>query len=163
MPSTLTTTRTKARRAASRTRPPQPAPAYPTPEGSGPAPLVDTAALDRLHDELEGNDRLWDSFLQTYAVRLPHRIERISRALAGGDTDAAMDAVLSLRTSSQMAGAARLAGMTLALERSIRGAAQHQESDVILQTLATTHLPVLAECARHTGQQLQHQLRDATS
>lgn len=162
MPSTLTTTRTPDRRAAARSRP-QRAVCDTIPEASGPAPLVDTAALERLHDELEGNDRLWNSFLQTYTVRLPHRVERISLALAGGDTDAAMDAVLSLRTSSQMAGAARLARMTLTLEQSIRGSAEHQEPDMILRTLASTHLPVLAECARHTAQQLQHQLRDAKS
>lgn len=72
------------------------------------APVLDTDALRRLGDELGDKDILC-GFLRRYVTMLDQRIDRLEHALAAQDHAAWMDAVLSLKTSSSLAGARALA------------------------------------------------------
>jgi len=80
------------------------------------APVLDHGALHRLGEQLEDSEVLC-RFLCRYLSMLEARIARLDEALAGADQAAWMDAVLSLKTSSSMVGAAALAERAAALER----------------------------------------------
>lgn len=71
------------------------------------APVLDLDALRVLGEELGDADVLC-TFLRRYLEMLDRRIERLERALSVEDRDSWMDAALSLRTSSAMAGAQAL-------------------------------------------------------
>lgn len=72
---------------------------------SGPAsgPRLEPAALEILAEHVGSSAA--ESFLATYLTMLPDRLERIVRALEVRDTDQALDAVISLKVTSAMAGA----------------------------------------------------------
>lgn len=55
-----------------------------------------------------------------YRGLLPERVRRIAVALAAGETDDAMDAVLSLKVASATVGTHELAGIAARLERLLR-------------------------------------------
>lgn len=80
-------------------------------EGKNPdmtiAPVLDTRELAQLGEELGDRDALC-TFLDRYATMLDQRVDRLERALDARDVDDWEDAALSLRTSSQMAGAMAL-------------------------------------------------------
>lgn len=81
------------------------------------------------------------NFAAAYHQMLPVRVHRISDALRKCDHDAAMDAVLSLGTSSQLIGALRMAHICNRLEASLllaHGAAADQDGQEI-----EDHLPQL--------------------
>jgi histidine phosphotransfer protein HptB len=78
-------------------------------------------------------------------------------ALTTGDLEGSMDAVLSLKTSSQMVGAERLAGLALDLENEIRAEARHADMTVALPRLAATFLRPITQCSRQTTHRLQAQ------
>ena len=71
------------------------------------APVLDTDALGRLGEQL-GDPDILRRFVRRYATLLDQRVERLHRALATQDHDDWVDAVLSLKTSSAMAGATAL-------------------------------------------------------
>jgi HPt (histidine-containing phosphotransfer) domain-containing protein len=119
---------------------------------------VDITTLALLHDELEGNDLIWGRFIQDFVARLPHRVERLLLTLTRGDIDDVMDAVLSIRTSSQMVGAARLATLSRDLEQAIDEASRHSDTEEVLTRLGETRIPYIKACAQQTGQQLQKHL-----
>lgn len=75
------------------------------------ASLLDTAALRRLSEQL-GDDAVLCRFLQRYRSLLARRIARLEDALQEQDAAAWDDALLSLRTSSELAGARALAERT---------------------------------------------------
>lgn len=79
------------------------------------APVLDTDALRRLSDELGDVDMLC-GFIRRYVAMLDQRIERLERALAAQDHEGWMDAVLSLKTSSTLAGAQALADLAAGLQ-----------------------------------------------
>jgi hypothetical protein len=83
-------------------------------------PLLDPAALDRLRDELDDDEGVWGVFVRNFIAQLPQRTEKLRLALTTGDLAGSLDAVLSLKTSSQMVGAERLAELAMGLERSVR-------------------------------------------
>ncbi|MGA7205498.1 MAG: Hpt domain-containing protein [Specibacter sp.] len=71
-------------------------------------PLV---SLDTLHDleaSLDGEATLCRGFVRTYVDMWSPRYERLCCAVVAKDPEAAMDAALSLCTSSYMVGAQRL-------------------------------------------------------
>src|SRR5919112_6639433 len=88
--------------------------------GDAGRPLVDKSVLDRLRAELEEDEGYCRIFVGNFIDYLPHRIGRLKLALTTGDLDGSVDAVLSLKSSSQMVGAERLAGLARALESEIR-------------------------------------------
>lgn len=61
-----------------------------------------------------------EGFFRRYLQMLPLRTAKLTRALFDGDQEAALDAVLSLKTTSRMAGAARLARLCAELEGKVR-------------------------------------------
>jgi hypothetical protein len=75
-------------------------------------PLVSLAALHELEASLDGEATLCRSFVSSYVSMWPPRYERLCGAMAEQDSAAAMDAALSLCTSSYMVGAQRLGHLT---------------------------------------------------
>ena len=59
-------------------------------------------------------------FVTRYRGLLPKRVRRIAGALAAGEVDDALDAVLSLKVASITVGAHELADLATHLERSLR-------------------------------------------
>ncbi len=112
-------------------------------------PLLDPTVLDRLRDELEDDDGVWSLFLHNFISLLPDRTERLRLSLTTGDLAGALDSVLSLKTSSQMVGAERLAELAFDLERSLRSSAT-DEPERVLPKLAVAHLKPLIKCERQT-------------
>jgi HPt (histidine-containing phosphotransfer) domain-containing protein len=120
-------------------------------------PLVDASVLDRLRAELDGDEGIWRVFIQDFLAQLPVRTARLLQALTSGDAAGAMDAVLSLRTSSQMVGAERLAHQALTLETALR-AARDADPGHVLPQLAATYTRRIKRCADQTGQVLKTHL-----
>ncbi|WP_284974217.1 Hpt domain-containing protein [Arthrobacter sp. efr-133-TYG-104] len=67
--------------------------------------LVDHTVLTELQAELGGDQGIILAFVRNYVALLPWRVSRLHRALENLDMEDAMDAVLSLKTSSAMVGA----------------------------------------------------------
>ncbi|MDQ0827062.1 HPt (histidine-containing phosphotransfer) domain-containing protein [Arthrobacter sp. B2I5] len=122
-----------------------------------PKPLVDQSVLDRLREELEEEEGYTLVFVGNFIEFLPQRLGKLRLALTTGDLDGSMDAVLSLKTSSQMVGAERLAGLALELENEIRAHARHADMSVALPRLAATYLRPITQCSRQTTHRLQAQ------
>jgi HPt (histidine-containing phosphotransfer) domain-containing protein len=120
-------------------------------------PLVDPSVLDRLRDELAEDAGYCNVFVGNFIDYLPIRIGRLRVALTTGDLPGAVDAVLSLKTSSQMVGAERLAGLAIELERSIREDSPHNEPSVSLPQLAVDYLRPINLCCRQTLHRLEFQ------
>ncbi|QHK20091.1 Hpt domain-containing protein [Pseudarthrobacter psychrotolerans] len=121
-------------------------------------PLLDQAVLERLRTELEDDDAVWKVFVENFIAHLPQRTERLRLTLTTGDLVGALDAVLSLKTSSQMVGAERLASLAWDLEQSLRTDARNSEPDRVLPRLAAAHLRIITRCGRQTSYLLQKYL-----
>jgi HPt (histidine-containing phosphotransfer) domain-containing protein len=111
---------------------------------------MDPSVLEILRADLD-DDGVWKIFVRNFIEYLPHRNERLRLTLTTGDLAGALDAVLSLKTSSQMVGAARLASLAVDLERSIRaGTLDEANPAVTLPRLAAAHLMRIKQCSRQT-------------
>jgi HPt (histidine-containing phosphotransfer) domain-containing protein len=125
------------------------------------APVLDTDALDRLGEQLGDTDILC-GFIRRYESLLDQRVERLQRALAAHDHEDWMDAVLSLKTSSALAGAQALSTLVARLQEDfalrppapVRWPARDRLAEIMeaLRRLA-------AETARQLEQFLQHLAR----
>ncbi len=82
--------------------------------------LVDRTVLTELQAELGGDQAIICAFVRNYVALLPWRVSRLHRALENLDMEEAMDAVLSLKTSSHMVGAICMNRLATELEISIR-------------------------------------------
>jgi HPt (histidine-containing phosphotransfer) domain-containing protein len=82
--------------------------------------LVDRTVLTALQAELGGDEAIIGAFVRNYVALLPWRVSRLHRALENRDMEDAMDAVLSLKTSSHMVGAICMSRLATELEISIR-------------------------------------------
>lgn len=82
--------------------------------------LVDHTVLTGLQAELGGDPTIIHAFVRNYVALLPWRVSRLHRALDNLDIEDAMDAVLSLKTSSHMVGAICMERLATELEMSIR-------------------------------------------
>ena len=82
--------------------------------------LVDHTVLIGLQAELGGDPAVITAFVRNYVALLPWRVSRLHRALDNLDMEDAMDAVLSLKTSSHMVGAICMERLATELEMSIR-------------------------------------------
>ena len=122
-----------------------------------PRPLVDQSVLDRLREELEEEEGYCRVFVGNFIEYLPHRIGRLRLALTTGDLEGSVDAVLSLKTSSQMVGAERLAGLAMDLEGELRSEARDSDVAVVLPQLAAAFLRPINQCSRQTMHRLQSQ------
>lgn len=83
-----------------------------------PLPAFDRRPLKRLAREMKSKEAA-EKFAAAYASLLPQRVDKISHALSTGDSDLAMDAVLSLKTSSSMVGALRMEQHCVRLEHAL--------------------------------------------
>ncbi|MFK4299658.1 signal peptidase I [Arthrobacter sp. GAS37] len=81
-------------------------------------PAFDRSPLKRLARELRSKEAA-GNFAATYTRMLPQRVDRISDALSTGNSELAMNAVLSLKTSSSMVGALRMEQHCGRLERAL--------------------------------------------
>lgn len=121
-----------------------------TPPDTSGRPLVDPTVLDRLRGDLEEDDETCRTFVGNYVNCLPQRVQRLQLALSTGDFEASMDAVLSLRTSSQMVGAEQLANLAKALEGRLRTELPAADPAVVLPGLAESFLLPISQCSRQT-------------
>lgn len=128
-----------------------------------PRPLVDQSVLDRLREELEEDEGYCRVFVGNFIEYLPHRIGRLRVALTTGDLEGSVDAVLSLKTASQMVGAERLAGLAMDLEGEIRTEARKADVAVLLPQLAVTFLRPINHCSQQTMHRLQAQCASGAS
>jgi HPt (histidine-containing phosphotransfer) domain-containing protein len=122
-------------------------------------PLLDPTVLDKLRDELDDEDGIWSLFLHNFIALLPDRTEGLRLTLTTGDLAGALDSVLSLKTSSQMVGAERLAELAADLERSLRSDIQAKPESA-LPRLAAAHLKPIMKCERQTADLLLRYLHD---
>ena len=82
-------------------------------------PLVDPAALQELGSQL-ASPAVAKGFARDYTNMWDRRYQSLASSLGSGDDAAALDAVLSLKTSSAMVGGVRLAELARELEEAIR-------------------------------------------
>ena len=108
-------------------------------------PLVDPAALQELGSQLD-SPAVAKGFARDYAKMWDHRYQSLAMSLDNGDDAVALDAVLSLKTSSAMVGGVRLAGLAGELEDAIR---------VRDTNRARTLLRAVAESGNDTVDELQ--------
>ncbi|KRE74441.1 Hpt domain-containing protein [Arthrobacter sp. Soil762] len=128
------------------------------PDEGNALPLLDQAVLDRLRTELDDDEGVWIVFVRNFIDYLPQRTEKLRLTLTTGDLAGALDAVLSLKTASQMVGAERLAELAMDLERSLRHETLDSEPARVLPRLAADHLTQIKRCARQTSYLLQKYL-----
>jgi HPt (histidine-containing phosphotransfer) domain-containing protein len=124
----------------------------------GSAPLLDRSVLHRLREELDDDEGVWKVFIQNFVTHLPSRTEKLRLALTTGDSAGAMVAVLSLKTSSQMVGAQRLAGLVLELEQQLRVECLDRDPAIALPRLAAGRLAHIKHCAQQTRYFLERHL-----
>jgi hypothetical protein len=86
------------------------------PTDPGLPPLVSVTRLRELEDELS-DVAPCKAFIGSYVCMWGNRFARLSSAAHASDLPGFMDAVLSIRSSSQMAGALRLAGLAARAQR----------------------------------------------
>ncbi|MFQ4150483.1 hypothetical protein AAGW05_17660 [Arthrobacter sp. LAPM80] len=108
-------------------------------------PLVCSETLHELEDSLFGEQILCRNFICRYIDMWPGRFERIHDAVAAKHYEDAMDAVLSLRSSSMMVGAARLGDLTTEIIGLLDGGRP---------AAAATKLTALRLCGNQTTNQL---------
>jgi len=82
-------------------------------------PLVDPSALQELGSQLD-SPAVAKGFARDYTNMWDRRYQSLASSLGSGDDAAALDAVLSLKTSSAMVGGVRLAELARELEDAIR-------------------------------------------
>lgn len=85
----------------------------------GRVPLIDHNTLLTLADQLD-NPSAVKAFILDFIHVWDERFARLADTVSRRDHAAAMEAVLSVRTSSMMVGAVRLASLTSTLEESVR-------------------------------------------
>ena len=109
-------------------------------------PLVDPAALQELGVQLE-SPAVAKGFARDYAKMWDQRYGVLSSAVVRCDQAAALDAVLSLKTSSAMVGGTRLAQLAGEVESALRDGDMDQ---------AQSLLPAVAERGSETVDELQY-------
>ena len=105
-------------------------------------PLLDQIVLRSLEEQL-GGDVLVLNLVRDYAEMWKSRYEKLADGLQRPDApEAALDAVISLRVSSSMVGALRLAAMAATVEAFIK-------TDLFPH--GTAQLALVEECGFYTG------------
>lgn len=102
-------------------------------------PLIDLGVLRDLEQQV-GDPSVAQSFVRDFIRIWDHRYTRLAQAVEAGDMEARMDAVLSVKASSSMAGAARLAHLAAGFELLIR------DGDLTVAAL----LPGIRTCGEET-------------
>ncbi|MCY1673824.1 Hpt domain-containing protein [Pseudarthrobacter sp. SL88] len=126
----------------------------PAPTAQAERAVVDHLVLERLKVELEDDRGYTRIFVAEFVRCLPGRIERLRHALTTGDLAASFDAVLSLKTSSQMVGAELLASLAIDLEAELRSNATTANLQDGLPQLAAAFLAPILHCSTRTRDSL---------
>ncbi len=129
-----------------------------TADDGHPLPLLNQGALDRLREEVDDDEEVWQVFVRNFIDQLPVRTEKLRAALTTGDKNGTLDALLSLKTASQMVGAERLSDLALDLERSVRIDTRHADPGNVLPRLAATNLKPIIKCSQQTADLLHKYL-----
>lgn len=108
-------------------------------------PLVCTETLESLEESLDGESSLCKKFVRTYVDMWPERFGRIFDAVNAGNSEHAMDAVLSLRSSCMMVGAVQLGELANDIVKDLNAGCT---------AAATKHLKALRQCGNKTAGQL---------
>lgn len=108
-------------------------------------PLVCTETLHSLEESLDGESALCRNFVCRYVEMWPGRFVRLHEAVSAGQKEEAIDAALSLRSSSIMVGAARLGELTSDLIKVL---------ETGCDSMATKKLAALRRCGNQTAGQL---------
>lgn len=120
-------------------------------------PIVDQAILERLREDV--NPEVYEGFIRDYLRLLPRRLDRLGQAVQSMDYEAAMDAVLSLKTSSLMVGASRLGALAGDLEAALKTAGTGPDAlpwDPAFQA----RLEIIRDCATATTARLSTETSD---
>lgn len=110
-------------------------------------PLVSRDVLDALKQEL-GDPVTYATYVRLNHELWPARYERLAEAIRTGDAAGAMDAVLSIRSASQMIGAMQLAELALTAEHAL-GDGQLGSAKELMEDLK--------ECGRATMRQISRE------
>lgn len=110
----------------------------------GDLPLLNEEVLQDLEQQLDGS-AIARNFSRDFINIWDDRYSKLADAITGGDEDASLDAVLSVKITSMMLGATRLAEIAKDLERVIRSG----NLDA-----AATALPGLWVCGNQTVNKL---------
>lgn len=89
-------------------------------EDSGKVPLVSGKVLGDLQEAMQDPEGV-RRYLLSYLGMWDDRFLRLSATISSENVEAAVDAVLSIRTSAQMVGAVRLAALAAGVERHLAG------------------------------------------
>ncbi|MEZ2388310.1 Hpt domain-containing protein [bacterium RCC_150] len=108
-------------------------------------PILDLAEFQLLEDQVD-NPLIARAFAGDFAKLWARRYQILATAVERGNESAALDAILSLRTSSTMVGGMRLASLSAHLEEHLRN------GDF---PAARKLLKEIAECGRLTVQELR--------
>lgn len=106
-----------------------------------PKPALDAQHLEKLAEE--SSWEVAESFITEYTALLPRRVDRIVRTVTVRDRNIAMDALLSLKTTSWLAGALRMNQLCRELELAL-ALADVAAVATIVQDIEQ-HLPNLQE------------------
>ena len=106
-----------------------------------PKPALDAQHLEKLAEE--SSWEVAESFAAEYTALLPRRVDRIVRTVTVRDRNTAMDASLSLKTTSWLAGALRMNQLCRELELAL-ALADVAAVATIVQDIEQ-HLPCLQE------------------
>ena len=108
-------------------------------------PILDLAEFQLLEDQVD-NPLVARTFAGDFAKLWAKRYEILAAAVERGDGDVALNAVLSLRTSSTMVGGVRLAVLAAQMEERIRKRELREARPLLKE---------LAECGHLTVQELK--------
>ena len=109
-------------------------------------PLVSRDVLDALEQELE-DPEAYATYVRLNHGLWPARHQRLVEAIRAGDATGAMDAVLSLKSASQMIGAMQLAELALTAERALRDG-RLREAEELLQDLEVCGTATMKQISR---------------
>ncbi|WP_240987091.1 Hpt domain-containing protein [Arthrobacter sp. Soil736] len=101
------------------------------PQNGGRRQAVDPAVLDELAEQLQSPD-IAHRFARDYAALWEQRQRRLTSAVEGQDHAAALDAVISLKTSSAMVGGRHLAFLAGKLQAHIQAGDLHSGQALLL-------------------------------
>ncbi|MFF2315507.1 Hpt domain-containing protein [Arthrobacter sp. NPDC058097] len=115
------------------------------PDSGQDLPVLDDGALQVLTDEA-GEDAA-QKFMEEYLVMLPVRAAKIFKGLTRGDTETTLEAIISLRVSSGMAGAQRLEAYCGSLESALKHG-HHPDMTAVKAVLFANIRQVVREASR---------------
>jgi HPt (histidine-containing phosphotransfer) domain-containing protein len=110
-------------------------------QADAPPPTLDGQHLRDLAEDC--STAAAEAFADNYTALLTQRVDRIARSIGAGHREMAMDAALSLRTASSMAGALRMSHLCSQLEKALVAADLAAAAGVARDI--DLHLPELRE------------------